>query len=96
MSILIRRAFSVFALMILICITRYRAIFSAKISKSGLASSENILSRLQEQELRSRGYAHIIGVDEAGRGPLAGPVVCSGVISLNPTDVIPGVKGMLN
>jgi ribonuclease HII len=33
-----------------------------------------------EQELWSRGYNLVAGVDEAGRGPLAGPVVVAGVI----------------
>jgi ribonuclease HII len=32
-----------------------------------------------ENELKSKGYIHIIGVDEAGRGPLAGPVVAAAV-----------------
>jgi ribonuclease HII len=33
-----------------------------------------------ERKLKSRGYDLIIGVDEAGRGPLAGPVVAAAVI----------------
>lgn len=33
-----------------------------------------------ETELLSRGVTHIAGVDEAGRGPLAGPVVAAAVI----------------
>ena len=34
----------------------------------------------QEDELRKRGFNKICGIDEAGRGPLAGPVVVAGVI----------------
>lgn len=30
-----------------------------------------------EEKIRSQGYARIAGVDEAGRGPLAGPVVAA-------------------
>lgn len=44
-----------------------------------------------EQTHRAEGYARIAGVDEAGRGPLAGPVVSAAVI-LPPTFVVPGVK----
>lgn len=33
-----------------------------------------------EQELSDKGYRYIAGVDEAGRGPLAGPVVAAAVI----------------
>ena len=33
-----------------------------------------------EQILHDRGYTHVAGVDEVGRGPLAGPVVASAVI----------------
>lgn len=33
-----------------------------------------------ESDLRSRGYQLIAGIDEAGRGPLAGPVVAAAVI----------------
>jgi ribonuclease HII len=33
-----------------------------------------------EDQARGRGWSHIAGVDEAGRGPLAGPVVAAAVI----------------
>lgn len=33
-----------------------------------------------EKELNSQGYKYIAGIDEAGRGPLAGPVVVAAVI----------------
>ena len=33
-----------------------------------------------EQDLWEQGYQYIAGVDEAGRGPLAGPVVAAAVI----------------
>ena len=35
---------------------------------------------LHEKNLNNRGYRSIAGVDEAGRGPLAGPVVAGAVI----------------
>jgi ribonuclease HII len=33
-----------------------------------------------EQQAQARGYRAIAGIDEAGRGPLAGPVVAAAVI----------------
>ena len=33
-----------------------------------------------EKELYAKGFEYICGIDEAGRGPLAGPVVVAGVI----------------
>lgn len=33
-----------------------------------------------ERKLRENGYEHIVGIDEVGRGPLAGPVVAAAVI----------------
>ncbi len=35
---------------------------------------------LLEEHIRTNGYNRIVGVDEAGRGPLAGPVVAAAVI----------------
>ncbi|MDF2865254.1 MAG: Ribonuclease [Clostridia bacterium] len=35
---------------------------------------------IYEQELNNLGYTHVAGVDEAGRGPLCGPVVAAAVI----------------
>ena len=43
-----------------------------------------------EEEERQNGYKFICGVDEAGRGPLAGPVYAAAVI-LNPLDPIEGL-----
>ncbi|MEX0337940.1 MAG: ribonuclease HII [Arenibacterium sp.] len=44
-----------------------------------------------EQALRARGCLRIAGVDEVGRGPLAGPVVAAAVI-LNPDDIPEGLN----
>jgi len=44
-----------------------------------------------EKALRARGIKYICGVDEAGRGPLAGPVVAGAVI-LNEDDIIEGLN----
>ena len=39
-----------------------------------------ILLKEQEKELKQKGFNTICGIDEAGRGPLAGPVVVASVI----------------
>ena len=54
---------------------------------------EERLKQLKEYEnqLRSKGFEFICGIDEAGRGPLAGPVVVASVIM--PADsIIEGVN----
>ena len=53
----------------------------------------NAEEKLQyERALLGKGYAYVIGVDEVGRGPLAGPVVCAAVIMpLGEGDLIVGV-----
>ena len=46
-----------------------------------------------ERQLQDSGAQYIAGIDEAGRGPLAGPVVVAGVIMpLNDSDIIEGVN----
>ena len=45
---------------------------------------------VDERELINKGCVYICGVDEVGRGPLAGPVVCAAVI-MPLHDVIEGV-----
>lgn len=44
-----------------------------------------------ENEARSKGYTAICGVDEAGRGPLAGPV-CAAAVILPEGHIIEGVN----
>jgi ribonuclease HII len=46
--------------------------------------------RTLENALRRGGFSHVAGVDEVGRGCLAGPVV-AGAVVLNPDRHIPGV-----
>ncbi|MDH5769548.1 MAG: ribonuclease HII, partial [Nitrospirota bacterium] len=33
-----------------------------------------------DEDLRQKGFKRIAGIDEAGRGPLAGPVVAAAVV----------------
>ena len=51
------------------------------------------IDKLQyEKALLEKGYRYIAGVDEVGRGPLAGPVVCAAVIMpLDESEIIDGV-----
>lgn len=46
-------------------------------SKDNVVPSNSILKREYEDRLFQNGYNYIIGTDEAGRGPLAGPVVAA-------------------
>jgi ribonuclease HII len=47
--------------------------------------------KVREDELRSEGYRYVAGLDEVGRGPLAGPVYAACVI-LPPDFDVPGVN----
>jgi ribonuclease HII len=47
-------------------------------------------SRTVENEIRRFGYVHVAGVDEVGRGCLAGPVVAGAVI-LQSDEYVPGI-----
>lgn len=44
-----------------------------------------------EKEIKSRGFCKVCGVDEAGRGPLAGPV-CAAAVILNDDNPIDGLN----
>lgn len=44
-----------------------------------------------ENQLLEKGYKYICGIDEVGRGPLAGPVTCTAVI-MDLSDLIVGVN----
>lgn len=44
-----------------------------------------------EKEAKNKGYKAVCGVDEAGRGPLAGPV-CAAAVILPPKTIIKGVN----
>ncbi len=44
-----------------------------------------------EADLIAQGMSHVAGVDEAGRGPLSGPVVAAAVV-LNPNDIPEGLN----
>jgi len=48
-------------------------------------------NQFYELQARLEGHSLVAGIDEAGRGPLAGPVVAAAVI-LPEHSVLPGVK----
>jgi ribonuclease HII len=67
---------------------------AAKLERK-IAKKEAVIDKWEqmneiEAELSKQGYQLIVGIDEAGRGPLAGPVVASAVI-LDPEQKIYGL-----
>ena len=62
---------------------------SSSVCSTNTLSSDNELLR-SERELRAEGFCWIAGVDEAGRGPLCGPVVAAAVV-LSKDTVIEGL-----
>lgn len=56
-----------------------------------LFPSEDVSPLYFEQLLSRQGYRRIAGIDEAGRGPLAGPVVAAAVV-LPPVFNLPGLN----
>lgn len=55
--------------------------FTTGVMKSLLKNSENLLE--YDKRFFDKGYKNIIGADEAGRGPLAGPVI-AGAVGISP------------
>jgi len=45
-----------------------------------------------EEKLWKEGYKYVVGLDEAGRGPLAGPVVAGAVVILGEDQVVKDVR----
>lgn len=45
-----------------------------------------------EESLWKKGLSHVAGVDEAGKGPLAGPVTAGAVMIHSPSQVVEGVR----
>lgn len=45
-----------------------------------------------EQSLWAQGFKHVVGIDEAGRGPLAGPVVAGAAIIHREDQMVVGVN----
>lgn len=63
---------------------------SASLLPEGPYSQDAIPTMMQfEYEVWSHGFARVAGVDEAGRGPLAGPIVAAAVVLSTP---IPGLN----
>jgi ribonuclease HII len=56
-----------------------------------LSTKERNCMRDHEREAEHSGYRSVAGIDEAGRGPLAGPVVAAAVV-LPPELVLPGLR----
>ncbi len=46
----------------------------------------------RESALWAKGIRHVAGLDEVGRGPLAGPVVAAAVVFANDTTDIEGLR----
>ncbi|MBO9413124.1 MULTISPECIES: ribonuclease HII [unclassified Ruegeria] len=61
------------------------------VAKHGLPERMTTPNYDIEQSAKAHGYVRIAGVDEVGRGPLAGPVVAAAVI-LNPGDIPQGLN----
>ncbi|MBM7578479.1 ribonuclease HII [Jeotgalibacillus terrae] len=54
--------------------------YNAKLEKKRKDEEQYRSMQVYEQDAVSKGYRYIAGTDEAGRGPLAGPVVAAAVI----------------
>lgn len=69
-----------------------RPLYEACLRKLNAAAAEELrLARMRafEEEAAQCGFLRVAGVDEAGRGPLAGPIVAAAVIL---AEVVPGLN----
>ena len=65
-----------------------KLIQSAKKQLLDLEKEKNRIYQLQEYERKYSQYDYICGIDEVGRGPLAGPVVAGAVILSKDCDIL--------
>ena len=62
---------------------------AARRQENHLAETARVAAMLDfEQQVQANGFARIAGVDEAGRGPLAGPLVAGAVILGEPINAL--------
>jgi len=69
-----------------------QALYAACVRHQGRidAEEQRLLDMLEfEDEARANGFQRVAGVDEAGRGPLAGPIVAAAVVLTTP---VPGLN----
>jgi len=63
-----------------------KAMFKAAASKARLSRIARSALEEYEGHYWARGFKVVVGTDEAGRGPLAGPVVAAAFVVLDPSD----------
>lgn len=66
--------------------------FEKRLAQQALLKKEHLQRLTLEQELRTKGFQYIAGIDEVGRGPLAGPVVTAAVILPEDCEALIGVN----
>lgn len=66
--------------------------FEKRLAREALIKEEHLQRLSIENKLRAQGFQYIAGIDEVGRGPLAGPVVTAAVILPEDCDALMGVN----
>lgn len=66
--------------------------FEKRLALAEQLRQEHLARLTMERELRKQGFQYIAGIDEVGRGPLAGPVVTAAVILPEDCDALMGVN----
>ena len=57
-----------------------------------MKKTDNTTEKIEFDKERSGNARFVAGIDEVGRGPLAGPVVCAAVILPEDGDIIKGIN----